>query len=89
MDAGPHTYCVARRRTQRGQQQRRGWHSGLNPVFRSKSSCAPLDNRPGFLFLFPRIVCNASPSPINRTDEARAKNRRAEIADPRCAPTGK
>jgi len=50
MDAGPHTYCVARRRTQRGQQQRRGWHSGLNPVFRSKSSCAPLDNRPGFLF---------------------------------------
>jgi len=40
-------------------------------------------------FLFPRIVCNASPSPINRTDEARAKNRRAEIADPRCAPTGK
>jgi len=39
--------------------------------------------------LFPRIVCNASPSPINRTDAARAKNRRAEIADPRCAPTGK
>jgi len=60
----------------------------LNPVFRSKSSCAPLDNRPGFLFFVSAHSLQRQPV-ADKPHRRGARNRRAEIGDPRCAPTGK